>query len=239
MKYQLYYQPSIQGRGEFVRLSLEDAGADYVDVARDPNFGRAGIIKILEDPTVEHRSFAPPFLKAGKLMIGQTANILQFLGPRLGLVPKDQVSRIWANQMQLTITDWVAEVGAVHHPIANVLYYEEQKDEAKRRASYFTSLRIPKFLAYYEAILNQNAKGAVFLFGKSAGYVDLSLFQMVEGLRYAFPKTMAKLEPNYPRVVALRDRVAARPRLKKYLASPRRLPFNQNGIFRHYPELDE
>ena len=239
MRYELYYQPSIQGRGEFVRLALEDAGADYVDVARDPSFGRAGIVKILEDPTVEHRSFAPPFLKAGKLMIGQTANILQFLGPRLGLVPKDQASRIWANQMQLTVTDWLAEVGAVHHPIANALFYEEQKEESKKRASYFTSQRIPKFLAYYEAILNLNAKSSSFLFGKGACYVDLSLFQMVEGLRYAFPRTMAKLEPNYPRVIALRDRVAIRPRLKKYLASPRRLAFNTNGIFRHYPELDE
>jgi glutathione S-transferase len=239
MRYELYYQPSIQGRGEFVRLALEDAGADYADVARDPAFGRPGIMKILEDPSVEHPSFAPPFLKAGKLMIGQTANILQFLGPRLGLVPKDQASRIWANQMQLTITDWVAEVGLVHHPIANALYYEEQKDEAKKRASYFTSLRIAKFLGYYETILKKNPKGSVFLFGKKACYVDLSLFQMVEGLRYAFPKTMAKLEPNYPRVIALHDRVAARPRLKKYLASPRRLAFNTNGIFRHYPELDE
>jgi glutathione S-transferase len=239
MRYELYYQPSIQGRGEFVRLALEDAGADYVDVARDPSFGRAGIVKILEDVSIEHRSFAPPFLKAGKLMIGQTANILQFLAPRLGLVPKDQASRIWANQMQLTVTDWVAEVGLVHHPIANALFYEEQKEESKKRASYFTSQRIPKFLGYYETILSKNAKGAAFLFGKSASYVDLSLFQMVEGLRYAFPKTMAKLEPNYPRVVALHGRVAVRPRLKKYLASPRRLAFNTNGIFRHYPELDE
>ena len=239
MRYELYYQPSIQGRGEFVRLALEDAGADYVDVARDPSFGRAGIMKILEDPSVEHPSFAPPFLQAGKLMIGQTANILQFLGPRLGLVPKDQASRIWANQMQLTVTDWVAEVGLVHHPIANALYYEEQKDEAKKRASYFTSQRIPKFLGYYEKILQKNPKSTVFLFGKTACYVDFSLFQMVEGLRYAFPRTMAKLEPNYSRVVALRDRVAVRPRLKKYLAAPRRLPFNQNGIFRHYSELDE
>lgn len=239
MRYELYYQPSIQGRGEFVRLALEDAGADYVDVARDPSFGRAGIMKILEDPTVEHRSFAPPFLKAGKLMIGQTANILQFLGPRLGLVPKDQASRIWANQMQLTVTDWLAEVGLVHHPIANALYYEEQKEEAKKRASNFTSQRVPKFLGYYETILNKNPKAAVFLFGKSASYVDLSLFQMVEGLRYAFPRTMAKLEANYPRVVALHGRVAVRPRLRKYLASPRRLAFNTNGIFRHYPELDE
>jgi glutathione S-transferase len=238
MRYELYYQPSIQGRGEFVRLALEDAGADYIDVARDPAFGRPGIMKILEDPSVEHPSFAPPFLKAGKLMIGQTANILQFLGPRLGLVPKDQASRIWAHQMQLTITDWVAEVGLVHHPLANALYYEEQKDEAKKRASYFTSLRIPKFLGYYETILKKNSKGSVFLFGKAC-YVDFSLFQMVEGLRYAFPKTMAKVEPNYPRVVALHDKVAVRPRLKKYLASPRRLAFNTNGIFRHYPELDE
>ncbi len=239
MRYELYYQPSIQGRGEFVRLALEDAGADYIDVARDPDFGRAGIVKILEDPSFEHPSFAPPFLQAGKLMIGQTANILQYLGPRLGLVPKDQASRIWAHQMQLTITDWVAEVGLVHHPIANALYYEEQKAEAKKRASYFTSLRIPKFLGYYEKILPKNPKSAVFLFGKKACYVDFSLFQIVEGLRYAFPKTMAKLEANYPRVVALHDKVATRPRIKKYLASPRRLAFNTNGIFRHYPELDE
>lgn len=239
MRYELYYQPSIQGRGEFVRLALEDAGADYVDVARDPSFGRAGIMKILEDPAVEHPSFAPPFLKAGKLMIGQTANILQFLGPRLGLVPKDQTSRIWAHQLQLTITDWVAEVSLVHHPIANALYYEEQKDEAKKRAGYFTSQRIPKFLGYYEKTLQKNAKGSPFLLGKKVCYTDLSLFQMVEGLRYAFPKTMAKLEPSHPRVVAVHDRVAARPRIKRYLASPRRLAFNTNGIFRHYPELDE
>ena len=239
MKYELYYQPSIQGRGEFVRLTLEDAGADYVDVARDPGFGRPGIVKILEDPAVDHPSFAPPFLKAGKLMIGQTANILQFLGPRLGLVPKDQASRLWVHQLQLTITDWVAEVGNTHHPIANSLYYEEQQAEAKRRTSHFTSLRIPKFMGYYEKILRHNGQSAPFLLGKKICYADLSLFQVVEGMRYAFPKTMAKLEADCPRVIALRDRVAARPRLKKYLASPRRIPFNQNGIFRHYPELDE
>lgn len=239
MRYELYYQPSIQGRGEFVRLALEDAGADYVDVARDPEFGRAGIMKILEDPALDHPSFAPPFLKAGKFMIGQTANILQFLGPRLGLVPKDQGSRLWVHQLQLTVTDWVAEVGNTHHPIANVLYYEEQKDEAKRRTSYFTSLRIPKFMSYYEKILQKNGKAAPYLLGKQICYADLSLFQMVEGLRYAFPRAMAKVEPSCPRVVAVHDRVAMRPRIKKYLASPRRLAFNQNGIFRHYPELDE
>ena len=172
-------------------------------------------------------------------MIGQTANILQFLGPRLGLVPKDQASRLWVHQMQLTITDWVAETGATHHPIANALYYEEQKDEAKKRTANFTSLRIPKFMGYYEKILQRNGKAAPYLLGKQICYADLSLFQMVAGLRYAFPRAMAKVEANCPRVVAVHDRVAARPRLKKYLASARRLAFNTNGIFRHYPELDE
>jgi glutathione S-transferase len=234
MRYELYYQPSIQGRGEFVRLPLEDAGADYVDVARDPNFGRPGIIKFLEDLSLQHPPFAPPFLKAGKLLISQTANILQFLAPRLGLVPKNEATRLWANQLQLTIADWLYETGQTHHPIANALYYEEQTAEAKKRAAHFTSNRIPKFLGYFERILKLNSKGGDFIFGKKVSYVDLSLFQMIEGLRYAFPRTMAKLEPQYPRLIALHDRIKARPRIAAYLASPRRLPFNQQGIFRHY-----
>jgi glutathione S-transferase len=239
MRYELYYQPSIQGRGEFVRLSLEDAGADYVDVARDPNFGRPGIMKFLEDPSLEHPPFAPPFLKAGKLLISQTANILQFLAPRLDLVPKSEASRVWANQLQLTIADWLYEQSQTHHPIANVLYYEEQKDEAKKRAANFIANRIPKFLGYFERILKLNAKGGDFIFGKKAAYVDFSLFQMIEGLRYAFPKTMARLEPHHPRMVALHDRVKARPRIAAYLSSTRRLAFNEQGIFRHYPELED
>jgi glutathione S-transferase len=239
MRYELYYQPSIQGRGEFVRLPLEDAGADYVDVARDPNFGRPGIMKFLEDPSLEHPPFAPPFLKAGKLLLSQTANILQFLAPRLGLVPKSEASRLWAHQLQLTVADWLYETGQTHHPIANVLYYEEQAAEAKKRAAHFTSTRIPKFLGYFERILKGNTKGADFTFGKQFSYVDLSLFQMIEGSRYAFPKTLTKLEPQCPRLIALHDRIKARPRIAAYLASPRRLPFNQQGIFRHYPELEE
>jgi len=239
MRYELYYQPSIQGRGEFVRLPLEDAGADYVDVARDPNFGRPGIMKFLEDPSLEHPPFAPPFLKAGKLLISQTANILQFLGPRLDLVSKSEASRIWANQLQLTVADWLYEVGQTHHPIANVLYYEEQKEEAKKRASHFIANRIPKFLGYFERILKQSAKGGDLVFGKKASYVDLSLFQMVEGLRYAFPKAMAKHEPEHPRMIALHDRIKARPRIAAYLSSARRLAFNEQGIFRHYAELEE
>jgi glutathione S-transferase len=239
MRYELYYQPSIQGRGEFIRLALEEAGADYIDVARDPNFGRPGIMKFLEDPALEHPPFAPPFLKAGELLISQTANILQFLAPRLGLVPDKDESRLWAHQLQLTIADWLYETGQTHHPVANVLYYEEQKNEAKKRAAHFTSIRIPKFLGYFEKILKLNANGGDFIFGQEVSYVDLSLFQMIEGLRYAFPKTMLHVKPQNPKLVTLHDRVMARPRIAAYLASPRRLPFNEQGIFRHYPELEE
>ena len=239
MRYELYYQPSIQGRGEFIRLALEDAGADYIDVARDPSFGRPGIMKIIEDPALEHPPFAPPFLKAGELLISQTANILQFLGPRLDLVPQSEESRLWAHQLQLTIADWLYETGQTHHPIANVLYYEQQKDEAKKRAAHFISTRIPKFLGYFEKILKHNAKSGDCIFGEEVSYVDLSLFQMIEGLRYAFPKTMAQVEAQYPRLVALHGNVTARPRIAAYLSSPRRLAFNEQGIFRHYPELEE
>ncbi len=239
MRYELYYQPAIQGRGEFIRLALEDAGADYVDVARDPDFGRPGIMKFLEDPSLEHPPFAPPFLRAGKLLISQTANILQFLAPRLKLVPEPEASRIWAHQLQLTIADWLYETGQTHHPIANALYYEDQIPEAKKRAAHFVANRMPKFLAYFERILKVKSKGNEFILGKKVSYVDLSLFQMIEGLRYAFPQCMARLEPQHPRLIALHDRVMARPRIAAYLASPRRLPFNQQGIFRHYPELEE
>ena len=238
MRYELYYQPSIQGRGEFVRLALEDAGADYVDVARDPSFGRPGIMKFIEDPSLERPPFAPPFIKAGDLLISQTANILQFLAPRLGLVPDDEPSRLWAHQLQLTVADWLYETGQTHHPIANVLYYEEQKDEAKKRAANFTTHRIPKFLAYFERVLNVNKVGD-YVLGEKICYVDLSLFQMIEGTRYAFPKTMARLESGHPKLVTLHGRVRARPRIAAYLASSRRLAFNVQGIFRHYPELEE
>ena len=241
MRYELYYWPDIQGRGEFVRLALEEAGADYVDVARLPKRGGGDIpalMRFLESRSVQHPPFAPPFLKAGKLMIAQTANILLFLGPRLGLVPKNEASRFWAHQLQLTIADWVAEVHDAHHPISGSLYYEEQKREAKRRAADFRAERLPKFLDYFEQLLKHNPKGTDYLVGKVVSYVDLSMFQMIAGLRYAFPRAMARLEPKYPPLVALHDRVSARRRIAAYLVSPRRLPFNQQDIFRHYPELD-
>ena len=238
MRYELYYWPSIQGRGEFVRLALEDAGADYLDVARGAK-GMAAMMRFMESRSVKNPPFAPPFLKAGKLVIAQTANILFFLGPRHALAPKTEPGRLWAHQLQLTIADWVAEAHDTHHPISGSLYYEDQKREAKRRAADFTAERMPKFFDYFEGILQRNSKGNGFLLGRQFSYVDLSLFQMIEGLRYAFPKAMKRFEKKYSRALALRDRVAARPRIARYLDSPRRIPFNQEGIFRSYPELEK
>ncbi len=237
MRYELYYWPSIQGRGEFVRLALEDAGADYLDVAREPR-GMAAMTRLMESRSEKNPPFAPPFLKAGKLVIAQTANILFYLGSRLRLAPKSEPNRLWTHQLQLTIADWVSEVHDTHHPISGSLYYEDQKAAARRRAADFTAERIPKFFDYFEGILRRNPQGSEYLLGRQFSYVDLSLFQMIEGLRYAFPCAMSKLESKYPRAIALRDRVSARQRIAAYLGSPRRLPFNEDGIFRHYPELD-
>lgn len=236
MPYELYYWPGIQGRGEFVRLALEDASAAYLDVARRPR-GMAAMSRFMENRSVKRPPFAPPFLKAGRLVIAQTANILFFLGPRHGLAPKDEGGRLWVHQLQLTVADWAAEVHDTHHPVASSLYYEEQKREAKRRSEVFRAERLPKFLDYFEQILQRN--GSRVLAGKAVSYADLSLFQMIEGLRYAFPRAMTKQQRKTRRVIALRDRVAGRPRLGAYLASERRLPFNQEGIFRYYPELDD
>jgi glutathione S-transferase len=236
MRYELYYWPSIQGRGEFVRLALEEAGADYLDVARLPQRGVPALMRVLEGKSEGRLPFAPPILKAQKLVIAQTANILLWLAPRVGLVPKSEAARLWAHQLQLTIADWLVEVHDTHHPIGGGLYYEDQQRESKRRAAHFTAERLPKFLGYFERVL-QRERGK-WLLGKSFSCADLSLFQMVAGLRYAFPRAMGKLEPKHPRTMALYDRVAARPRIAAYLASPRRIPFNEHGIFRHYPELD-
>ncbi|HEX5352597.1 MAG TPA: glutathione S-transferase [Rhodanobacteraceae bacterium] len=242
MKYELYYWPTIQGRGEFVRLALEDAGANYVDVARLPEGsggGTAALLRWLDDPATGHASFAPPFLKAGRRLIGQTANILLFLGPHLGLAPRDQTGQLWANQLQLTITDLVAEIHDVHHPISGGLYYEDQREEAKRRSAHLRRERLPKFLGYFEQILADNHRGRQrCLVGSAITHADLSLFQVIEGLRHAFPRAMRRLEPSLPLCVELHARVAARSNIATYLASPRRIPFNNDGIFRHYPELD-
>jgi glutathione S-transferase len=235
MRYELYYWPEIQGRGEFVRLALEEAGAEYVDVAR----GRGGDSKMfafMERTRLQQPPFAPPFLKAGKLIIGQTANILLYLGRRHGLAPASEAGLLWTHQLELTIADFLVEIHDTHHPIGSGLYYEDQKKEAKRRARDFLKNRVPKFLDYFETVLARNKTG--FLVGARLTTPDLSMFQIVEGLRYAFPKAMRRAERRYTRVVQLHDRIAQRPRVAAYLKSERRIPFNQMGIFRHYPELD-
>jgi glutathione S-transferase len=237
MRYELYYWPTIQGRGEFVRLALEDAGADYIDVARRRGkSGVAAMTKLMEAKRAKRPPFAPPFLKAGKLTIAQTANILHYLGPRLGLSPRDEATRLWLLQLQLTISDLVVEIHDTHHPVTSWLYYEEQRPAAKRRTADFWRYRVPKFLGYFERLLANN--GGHYVLGRRVSYVDLSLFQIVEGLRYAFPKRMKRFERKVPRLVALHDRISRRPRIAAYLASERRIPFSQWGIYRYFRELD-
>jgi glutathione S-transferase len=241
MAYELHYWPTIQGRGEFVRLALEAAGAPYIDVARgDENSGQgvAAMLRYLEDEALAHPPFAPPFLKDGRVMVGQTAAILLYLAPALKLVAGSEPARIWTHQIQLTIADIVTEAHDSHHPIAGGLYYEDQKPEALRRTRDFCRARMPKYLQWFESILARNPAGSRHLVGARLSYADLSLFQLVEGLRYAFPKAAAKVLARTPAVVALHDRVAALPRVAAYLRSDRRIPFNEQGIFRRYPELD-
>jgi glutathione S-transferase len=242
MRYELFYWPSIQGRGEFVRLALEQAGAEYVDVARESEaagMGVAALMRWLDDAKIECPPFAPPFLKAGGLVIGQTANILLYLGAHHDLAPADEAGRLWTHQLQLTLADFVVEIHDTHHPLASGLYYEDQKPEALRCAADFRKERLPAFLGYFERILERNPHGSDHLVGNMLTYVDLSMFQVMTGLRYAFPRAMARSKRAHPLLDALTGRVAALPRISAYLASKRRLPFNQQGIFRHYPELDD
>jgi glutathione S-transferase len=233
MRYELYYWPSIQGRGEYIRLALEEAGAGYVDVARER--GTAAMMRMMEKGSGTP-PFAPPFLKAGKLVIAQTANILLYLGARHSLAPKTEAGRLWLHQLQLTITDFVSEVHDTHHPLGPSLYYEDQKSEAKKRTQEFWDERVPKYLGYFEDLLE--ASSGHYVTGRKLSYVDLSLFQLVDGLRYAFPKRMKAFERKIPQLCELHDRIVARPNIRVYLASERRIAFNTDGIFRHYKELD-
>jgi glutathione S-transferase len=237
MPYELFYWPSIQGRGEFVRLALEEAGQPYEDVARGPQ-GAKAIMRLLKDEALAYPAFAPPILRDGDMAVAQTAEILRWLGKRHGLQPADEAGRRFVSQLQLTIADMVFEAHDTHHPVDLAAYYEDQKPEALRKAKGFREQRIPKFLGYFERVLARNASGSGWLVGGQLTYADLSLFQLVEGLRYGFPEAMGRGEGDWPRLVALRDAVAARPNIKAYLESERRIPFNTDGVFRHYPELD-
>jgi glutathione S-transferase len=236
MAYELYYWTGIQGRGEFVRLALEEAGADYIDVARKA--GDDAIDGLTDDPGTTTPSFAPPFLRDGDVVVGQTSAILLYLGPKLGLAPEDEGLRLWCQQIQLTIADAVVEAHDTHHPVGIGLYYEDQRPESKRRSAEFRSQRLPKFLRWFETILARNPAGDNWLVGDRLSYADLSLFQWLEGVDYGFPRCLGRLGGDFPKAMALRERVRQRPRIADYLQSRRRLAFNENGIFRHYPELD-
>lgn len=241
MAYELHYWPTIQGRGEFVRLALEAAGAPYVDVARSPDDvaqGEAALVRTMNDRALVHPPFAPPFLKDGPLLVGQTAAILHYLAPTLKLVARSEQARVWTQQIQLTIADMVDEAHDTHHPVGTGLYYEDQKPEALRRAKEFCSARMPKFMQWFERILTKNPAGSRHLVAGKLSYADLSLFQLVEGLRYAFPTAAGKVLAKAPTVMALHGRVAALPKVAAYLRSGRRIPFNEQGIFRRYAELD-
>ncbi len=236
MTYELYYWPGLPGRGEYVRLALEEAQAEYIEVVREKGVSALGALD--DDASNFTPSFAPPFLRDGDVIVGQVAAILLYLAPKLGLVSSDERLRLWCHQIELTISDFVVEAHDTHHPLGPGDYYENQKPEARRRAGEFTSERMPKFLDWFETILERNPQGPDWLVGAERSYVDLSLFQTIEGLTYAFPKTMKKLGSDYPLVMALHDRVKGRPNIAAYLKSERRLPFNESGIFRHYPELE-
>jgi len=233
--YELYYWPTIQGRGEFPRLALEEAGAPYVDVARLEG-GMPTMMKRMKGDGSGVPPFAPPFLRSGKLIIAQAANILLYLAPRHGLITGQERAQLAAHQLQLTVTDFVAEIHDVHHPVGPGLYYEDQKPEARRRATSLVNERLPKFLGYFERVLTAN--GGRRMIGRSFSYCDLSMFQIIAGLDYAFPRAMKRLSRHTRALRSLHEQVASRPRIAAYLASARRLPFNEDGIFRHYAELD-
>ena len=241
MSYELFYWPGIQGRGEFVRLALEEAAADYVDVARGHGAGRGvkAMTAMLDGAAAPLTPFAPPFLRDGGVVVSHVANILFYLGPKLGLAPKDEPQRLFAHGLQLTITDFVAEAHDTHHPIATGLYYEDQKAEAKARAAAFLADRVPKYLGYFESVLNDNPAGPAHAVGEGLTTVDLSLFQVWAGLGYAFPRAFAGAAKSWPALAALAAAVEKRPNVARYLASDRRIPFNELGVFRHYPELDQ
>ena len=239
MAYALYYWPTIQGRGEFIRLALEEAGADYRDIARLPERagqGLSAMLACLDGDSTPHAAYAPPVLRDGDVLIGQTTNILLYLGRRLGLAPRAESGRLWLNQLQLTMADWLTEVHDTHHPLSVNQYYAEQQQAALLRSADFRATRLPKFLDYFTQVL-LNTRGR-YLLGARLTYGDLSLFQMLAGLHYAFPQAMARLASAYPALQELHDTVAARPNIARYLRSKRRIAFNEEGIFRHYPELD-
>lgn len=238
MNYALYYWPGIQGRGEFIRLALEEGGAAYRDVALEAEDGGAEVTQVLSNPRIRRPPFAPPVLKAGRQYIAQTPNILLFLGRKLALAPRDRAAEIWTHQLTLTILDLYVENFSTHHPLGDAYAYEEQKAAARRRTKDFLKTRLPKFLGYFERVIERNGGRGPWMVGTRLSYADLSMAQVIAGLRYAFPRATRRVLRARPRLCALHDHVFERPRIALYLASGRRLAFNNEDLFRHYPELD-
>ncbi len=239
MTYELFYWPDIQGRGEFIRLPLEEAGAPYRDVVRESGNGMTEMVEILAGTAERYPPFAPPFLRDGHIIVSHVANILFYLAPKLQLAPETEALRVTAHALQLTIADLLTEVHNTHHPLSVELYYEDQMEAAKINAANFLTNRLPKFLGYFEQLLGKNTEHGLHIIGNRLTYVDLSLFQVVEGLLYAYPRAMFYLDRDYPRLARISDAIRERPRIAHYLASDRRIDFDESGIFRHYPELDQ
>ena len=241
MTYELYYWPGIQGRGEFVRLALEEARAPYRDMALVPESqggGSSAVVKVLTARRIKRPPFAPPILKAGRQFIAQTPNILLFLGGRHKLAPHDEAGKLWTHQLQLTISDFYLEIFSTHHPLGDAYAYEEQKSAAKRRTKDFLSTRVPKFFGYFERVLKRNPANGPWMVGARLTYADLSMAHVIAGLKYAFPKATRRALRSKPRLRSLHDHVFERPQVALYTASSRRLAFNNDDLFRHYPELD-
>jgi glutathione S-transferase len=227
--YELFYWPKIQGRGELIRLAFEASGTAYVDVCRT-SAGVPALVELMKTANHPAPPLAPPIVRHEGLVLSQTASVLFYLAPRLELVATDEASRLGANQSMLTVMDFMSEVHDTHHPIAVGQYYEDQKEAALLRAKSFVAERMPKYLGYFERLVHEP--------NRAIDYVDLALFQVVAGLRYAFPKALDHLSSRIPRLLALAERVEQASNVATYLASERRIPFNESGIFRRYPELD-
>lgn len=180
--YELIYWPSIPGRGEFIRLALEEAGVEYTDKAvtsadeavKDVQAQTTGTGDANNPPT-----FAPPVLRHDDLYISQTPNILQYIATRHGLAPEG-AGLYHVNALALTILDGLSnEAHDTHHPVGVGLYYEDQKEESRRRAKDYVVNRLPKFFDYLQRVLQGKKSGdGPWLYGGKLTYADLVLFQV-------------------------------------------------------------
>ncbi|KAL8377496.1 hypothetical protein RB595_008259 [Gaeumannomyces hyphopodioides] len=241
--FHLIYWPGFPGRGEFVRIALEEAGIAYKDTAHQVD-GMSVMQAQLAGDDKNPPVFAVPALRHGDVLISQTPNILQYLGEVAGLAPTAAAGgagRHHVHALALTALDGFGdEVHGTHHPVDVAAYYDDQRAEALRYARVYVGGRLPKFLAYFEGVLAAPTSGAgPWLYGGRLTYADLALYHGLDGVHFAFPKAVAKAKESgkYGRVFALYDAVKERPNIKAYLASERRQKYS-DGLFRYYPELD-